>query len=305
MRLKRPKVAKRIEDYLEARKILVDRALEKFMPRPSGLQGHVIRAMRYTLFAGGKRIRPVLCIAGAEAVGGSADHVLPVACAIELIHSYSLIHDDLPALDDDDFRRGKPTNHKVFGEAMAILAGDGLLTLAFNLMARYGLEGRVEEKALLRVIDLIASAAGYDGMVGGQAVDVTSEGKGPDPAAVEYIHTRKTGALIAASLTAGVILAGGNEEEVKSINRYGQHIGLVFQIADDILNIEGDREVMGKEIGGDKERGKITYPSVFGINKSKRVQDQLIDRAIEALDGFDERANPLRDLARYIVKRKA
>jgi geranylgeranyl diphosphate synthase type II len=298
-------VSRRIEDYLEERKTLVERALEKFMPRPSGLAGDVIRAMNYSLFAGGKRIRPVLCIAGAEAVGGSADHVLPVACAIELIHSYSLIHDDLPALDDDDFRRGKPASHKAFGEAIAILAGDGLLTLAFNLMARYGLEGKVEKKALLRVIDLIASAAGYNGMVGGQAVDISSEGKDQDPAVVEYIHTHKTGALIAASVTAGAILAGGTEEEIKSMNRYGQQIGLAFQIADDILNIEGDGSVMGKEIGGDVERGKITYPSVFGITQSKRVQNQLIDHAIEALNGFDERAEPLRDLARYIIRRKA
>lgn len=298
-------MSRRIEDYLEERKILVERALEKFMPRPSGLAGDVIRAMNYTLFAGGKRIRPVLCMAGAEAVGGSADHVLPVACAIELIHSYSLIHDDLPALDDDDFRRGKLTNHKVFGEAIAILAGDGLLTLAFNLMTRYGLEGKVEKKALLRVIDLIASAAGYQGMVGGQVVDISSEGKDQDPTVVEYIHTHKTGALIAASVTAGVILAGGNEEEVKSINTYGQQIGLAFQIADDILNIEGNSSMMGKEIGGDEERGKITYPSVFGITQSKQVQRESIDHAIEALNSFDERAEPLRDLARYIIKRKA
>jgi geranylgeranyl diphosphate synthase type II len=298
-------MSKRIENYLEKRKILVEKALEKFMPKPSDLAGHVIRAMNYTLFAGGKRIRPVLCIAGAEAVGGSADVVLPVACALELIHSYSLIHDDLPALDNDDFRRGKPTNHKVFGEAVALLAGDGLLTLAFNLMARYGLEKRVEKEPLLRVIDLIASAAGYKGMVGGQVADISYEGKDPDPTVVEYIHTHKTGALISASVTAGAILAGGNEEEIQSINRYGQHIGLAFQIADDILNIEGNRNVMGKGIGGDKEREKTTYPSVFGITKSKDIQNELVDRAIEALNRFDKRAEPLRDLARYIIRRRS
>jgi geranylgeranyl diphosphate synthase type II len=297
-------VTKRIEDYLEERKILVEEALEKFMPKPSGLAGDVIRAMNYTLFAGGKRIRPVLCIAGAEAVGGSADDVLPVACAIELIHSYSLIHDDLPVMDDDDFRRGKPTNHKVFGEAVALLAGDGLLTLAFNLMARYGLEERLEKGALLRVIDLIASAAGYNGMVGGQVADITYEGKHPDPTVVDYIHTHKTGALIAASVTAGTILAGGGEEEVQSIIRYGQQIGLVFQIADDILNIEGNRNAMGKKIGSDKERGKITYPSVFGITESKNIQNELINHALKALNGFDKRVEPLRGLARYIINRE-
>jgi len=302
--MRRVKVSKRIEKYLDERKILVDKALKEFMPEPSGLAGDVIRAMNYTLFAGGKRIRPVLCIAGSEAVGGSADDVVPVACAIELIHAYSLIHDDLPVMDNDDFRRGKPTNHKVFGEAVALLAGDSLLTLAFNLMASYGLDTKGEKKALLRVIDLIASAAGYKGMAGGQMVDISYEGKDPDPIVVEYIHRHKTGALIAASVTAGTILAGGSEEEVESINRYGKQIGLAFQIADDILNVEGDRNVMGKGIGSDKVKGKITYPSVFGITESKNIQTRLIDHAIESLNRFDERAEPLRDLARYIITRK-
>lgn len=302
--MRRLNVSKRIETYLEERKILVDKALKEFMPEPSGLAGDVIRAMNYTLFAGGKRIRPVLCIAGSEAVGGSADDVVPVACAIELIHAYSLIHDDLPVMDNDDFRRGKPTSHKVFGEAVALLAGDGLLTLAFNLMARCGVEKKGEKSALLRVIDLISSAAGYEGMVGGQVVDISYEGKDPDPMVVNYIHTHKTGALIAASVTAGTILAGGSEEEVQAINRYGQHIGLAFQIADDILNIEGDRNLMGKGTGSDKVRGKITYPSVFGIKESRNILRRSIDHAIESLNRFDERAQPLRDLARYIINRK-
>jgi len=297
-------VSIKINQYLDERKMLVDKALKKFMPTPSGLASDVIRAMNYSLFAGGKRIRPILCIAGAEAVGGSVDSVEPVACAIELIHTYSLIHDDLPVMDNDDFRRGKPTNHTVFGEAVALLAGDGLLTLAFNLMAGYGAEKKVEKKALLRVIDLIASAAGYKGMVGGQVVDITYEGKKADPPVVEYIHRHKTAALIAASVTAGTILAGGNKDEEKSINRYGQQIGLAFQIADDILNIEGDKKVMGKGIGSDKERGKITYPSVFGTAESKTIQKELIENAIDSLKGFDTRAEPLRDLARYIIERK-
>ena len=298
-------MSKKIEQYLEEKKSLVEQALQKCMPEPTGLAGEAIRSMHYSLFAGGKRIRPILCIAGAEAVGGSADDVLPVACSIELIHSYSLIHDDLPAMDNDDFRRGKPTNHKVFGEAVAVLAGDGLLTLAFNLMARYGLEKQGEKTALLRVIDLIASAAGCKGMVGGQVVDITYEGKDPDPTVVEYIHRHKTGALIAASVTAGTILADGTEEEVRAINRYGQEIGLVFQIADDILNIEGSEDVLGKGTGSDQERGKITYPSVFGLSESKHIQKRLVDQAIEFLNKFDHRAEPLRDLARYIIKRRA
>lgn len=294
----------KIEQYLDEKKTLVDKALQKFMPRPSGLASDVINAMNYSLFAGGKRVRPILCMAGAEAVGGSTDSVVPVACAIELIHTYSLIHDDLPVMDNDDLRRGKPTNHKVFGEAVALLAGDGLLTLAFNLMAGYGAEKEVEKKALLRVIDLIASAAGYKGMVGGQVVDITYEGKEPDPSVVEYIHRHKTAALIAASVTAGTILAGGNKDEEKSINRYGQQVGLAFQIADDILNIQGDRKIMGKGTGSDKEKGKMTYPSVFGTAESTKIQKELIKNAIESLKGFDNRAEPLRDLARYIINRK-
>jgi len=293
-----------IKKYLDERKTLVDKALQKFMPKPSGLASDIIKAMNYSLFAGGKRIRPILCIAGAEAVGGHADNVVPVACAIELIHTYSLIHDDLPVMDNDDLRRGKPTNHKVFGEAVAVLAGDGLLTLAFKLMAGYGAEKDVKKKTLLRVIDLIASAAGYKGMVGGQVVDITYEGKQPDPAVVEYIHRHKTAALIAASVTAGTILAGGTMDEEKSINRYGQQIGLAFQIADDILNIEGDRKVIGKGIGSDKKKGKITYPSVFGTAESKTIQKELITNAIDSLKRFDTRAEPLRGLARYIIERK-
>jgi len=294
-----------IEEYLKNKKSLVDKALEDCIPEPAGLAREVIEAMRYSLFAGGKRIRPILCIAGAEAVGGSAHDVLGIACALELIHSYSLIHDDLPAMDDDDFRRGKPTNHKVFGEAVAILAGDGLLTLAFNLMARFGLEKPAEQDAILRVIDLIASAAGCKGMVGGQVLDIRYEGKNPDPTVVEYIHRHKTGALIAASVTSGTILACGSEEEIRSANRYGQEIGLAFQIADDILNVEGNEEILGKGTGGDRERGKITYPLVYGISESKHIQDQLIDQAIEFLDTFDDRADPLREIARYIIRRNA
>jgi geranylgeranyl diphosphate synthase type II len=298
------KMSKRIEQYLDEKRSLIEEALQKFMPHSSGLASDVIESMNYSLFAGGKRLRPILCIAGAEAVGGSANDVLAVACALELIHTYSLIHDDLPVMDNDDYRRGKPTNHKVFGEAVALLAGDGLLTLSFNLMARLGLERNVEKAILVRTIDLISTAAGYKGMVGGQTVDISYEGKDSDPAVVEYIHRHKTGALIAAAVTSGAILAGGSEEEARSLNRYGQQIGLAFQIADDILNIEGDSDIIGKGIGSDKKRGKMTYPAVFGTTESKRIQEELIDHAIEALKGFDEKADPLRDIARYIIKRK-
>jgi len=297
-------VPKGIEPYLDEKRALVDKALEEAVPQPAGLAGELITSMNYSLFAGGKRLRPILCIAGAEAVGGSADTVLPIACALELIHTYSLIHDDLPAMDNDDFRRGKPTNHTVFGEAVALLAGDGLLTLAFNLMARQVAEHDVDKGHLLRVIELISQAAGFKGMVGGQTVDIAYEGKGPDPAVVEYIHRHKTGSLIAAAVTSGAILAGGTEEQQRAINRYGQQVGLAFQIADDVLNVEGDSALMGKGIGSDTARGKMTYPSVFGIAESKRTQEELVDSAVESLKGFDERADPLRGIARYIIKRK-
>jgi len=298
-------IPKGIKAYLDEKRGIVDKALEEAMPQPSGLARELITAMSYSLFAGGKRLRPILCIAGAEAVGGSAEMVLPVACALELIHTYSLIHDDLPVMDNDDFRRGKPTNHTVFGEAVALLAGDGLLTLAFNLMARQGIERDMDKTHLLRVIELISHAAGYKGMVGGQTVDIAYEGNDPDPAVVEYIHRHKTGSLIAAAVTSGAILAGGTEEQERAINRYGQQIGLAFQIADDVLNVEGDRALMGKDIGSDTAKGKMTYPSVFGITESKRAQEELVDSAIESLKGFDERADPLRGIARYIIKRKA
>jgi geranylgeranyl diphosphate synthase type II len=295
---------KGIKTYLDERRVLVDKALEDAMPQPSGLASEVITSMNYSLFAGGKRLRPILCMAGAEAVGGTADAVLSVACALELIHTYSLIHDDLPPMDNDDFRRGKPTNHKVFGEAVALLAGDGLLTLAFNLMVRHGFDDDIEKGLLLRVIELISNAAGYKGMVGGQTADIAYEGKDPDPAVVEYIHRHKTGSLIAAAVTSGAILAGANEEQERSINRYGQQVGLAFQIADDVLNIEGDMDSMGKGIGSDKARGKMTYPSVFGITESKMAQEQLVDSALECLREFDEKADPLRGIARFIIRRK-
>jgi len=297
-------IPKGIEPYLDEKRVLVDKALEEAVPQPAGLASELITSMNYSLFAGGKRLRPILCIAGAEAVGGSAVTVLPIACALELIHTYSLIHDDLPAMDNDDFRRGKPTNHTVFGEAVALLAGDGLLTLAFNLMVRQGSEHDVDKGHLLRVIELISQAAGYKGMVGGQTVDIAYEGKEPDPAVVEYIHRHKTGSLIAAAVTSGAILAGGTEEQQRAINRYGQQVGLAFQIADDVLNVEGDSALMGKGIGSDTARGKMTYPSVFGIAESKRTQEELVDSAVDSLKGFDERADPLRGIARYIIKRK-
>jgi geranylgeranyl diphosphate synthase type II len=290
--------------YLREKKGIVDEALQRFAPRHEGPAEEVARAMNYSLFAGGKRLRPILCMAGAAAVGGDERLVLPVACALEMIHTYSLIHDDLPVMDNDDLRRGKPTSHTVFGEAVALLAGDGLLTEAFALMARTGSSEEPEPRTLLRVIALIARAAGYEGMVGGQAVDIVSEGKQVDAATVRFIHTHKTGALITASVVSGAILGGGDEGRVKAITAYGEATGLAFQIADDILDIEGDSERMGKRVGGDERKKKITFPSVLGLEESREIQGTMVERALSALEGFDHRADPLRNLARYIVERK-
>ena len=289
--------------YLQERRETVEKALALILPELEGPAADVVKAMKYSLFAGGKRLRPILCIAGAEALGVDGSQVMPVACALEMIHTYSLIHDDLPAMDNDDMRRGKPTNHKVFGEAVAILAGDGLLTEAFRVMAKTPL-GKIKPEALLKVICLVAQASGYQGMVGGQVTDIQSEGKTVEPATVEFIHSHKTGALIAASVTSGAILGGATEPQVNAISEYGREIGLAFQIADDILDVEGDSERMGKGVGGDARKKKVTYPSVHGLVRSREIQRQSIDQAIHSLRTFDSKAEPLRVLATYMIERK-
>lgn len=293
-----------LKTYLNEKRKIVDEALKGFFPQPEGPAADVIKAMRYSLFAGGKRLRPILCMAGAGAVGGEGQDVLPVACALELIHTYSLIHDDLPVMDNDEMRRGKPANHMVFGEAVALLAGDALLTEAFHIMTRLDLPERVEPRALLNVVRLIAKAAGYQGMVGGQVVDIQSEGKEVDSFLAHFIHSHKTGALMAASVSSGAILGGGEELRVKAITSYGQKIGLAFQIADDILDIEGDSQELGKGVGGDARKRKITYPSVLGLRKSKEIRREMVERSIESLKSFDHRADPLRHIALYIVERR-
>lgn len=290
--------------YLDEKRAMVDEALRGFLPEARGPAADLISAMNYSVFAGGKRLRPILCIAGAEAVGAEAHHVIPVACAIELIHTYSLIHDDLPVMDNDDMRRGKPTSHKVFGEAVAILAGDGLLTEAFHLMTHMDLTKRVDPLTLLKVIRLMAKAAGYEGMVGGQVVDIQSEEKEVDPSSLEFIHTHKTGALLATSVSSGAILGGGDEHQVKALTSYGQKIGLAFQISDDILDVEGDSQELGKNVGSDVQKGKTTYPATFGLKRSKKIQREMVDLAIEYLVSFDHGADPLRHIAMYMVERK-
>ena len=290
-----------LKQYLEARRLTVEEALEVALPQQGGPETRVVEAMRYSLFAGGKRLRPILCLAASEAVGGDLKAAMPAGCALEMIHTYSLIHDDLPAMDDDDLRRGKPTNHKVFGEAIAILAGDGLLTEAFVLLSDYN--SLLPERAV-QVIGVIAEAASYRGMVGGQVVDILSQNKRADLETVQQMHSRKTAALIAAATESGALAGKGSEAQVAALARYGRAIGLAFQIADDILDIEGDTELLGKTTGADEARGKVTYPAAVGLERSRQAANEMVNDALAALEGFDDRANPLRSLANYIITRK-
>lgn len=255
----------------------------------------------YSLTAGGKRLRPILCIASYEACGGTED-ISAYAAAIEFIHTYSLIHDDLPAMDNDDLRRGKPTNHKVFGEAIAILAGDGLLTEAFTVLSNPDY-ANIKPHALIDVISEISTSSGLRGMVAGQAYDLIYEGRDPDAGIVELIHRYKTAAIITASVKSGAILAAADDDQLKKMADYGLCIGLAFQIIDDILDIEGSTKEMGKPRGSDAERGKMTYPRVFGVLESRKKAKDLIDRALNALEIFDHKAQPLREIAKYIINR--
>jgi geranylgeranyl diphosphate synthase type II len=294
-----------LEDYLESKKKIVDAALESYLPGVRSVPPTLFESLRYSVFAGGKRLRPILCLASAEAVGGDPGTVLPAACALELIHTYSLIHDDLPAMDDDDYRRGKPTNHKVFGEAVAILAGDALLTEAFHLLSVKEHFKGVPADRILRVIREISQAAGAFGMVGGQVVDIQSEGRVVGEETLYFIHSHKTGALMTASVRSGAILGGATEAQIHSLSQYGRDLGLAFQVADDILNVEGSREVLGKETGSDTRRKKVTFPAVVGLEASRQKTHELVAHAITHLEDFDEKAEPLREIARYMVERKS
>ncbi len=293
-----------LKTYIAERRALVDRALDRCLPKEEGPAGEVMRAMRYSVFAGGKRVRPILCLAACEAMGGDIEQALPVACALECIHTYSLIHDDLPAMDDDDYRRGVPTCHKVFGEAMAILAGDGLLTFAFQLLSGVSHNAETRKSNSLEAAQVIALAAGVHGMVGGQVVDMASEGKDVDTGTVRYIHTHKTAALIAGSIQAGALIAGGHWNKIEALGRYGEALGLAFQVIDDILDIEGDAREMGKATGADIRRKKATYPSVYGLEESRGIASRLVEEAIDSLGGFGAEAEPLRAIAQYILDRK-
>jgi len=294
-----------LQAYLKARKEMVDEALGRYLPGEGEFPPVIFQSVRYSVFAGGKRIRPILCMAAAEAVGGIAEIVLPAACALEMIHTYSLIHDDLPAMDNDEYRRGKLTNHRVFGEDIAILAGDALLTEAFHLLSGKALAGRVPAERILAVIRDVSEASGWFGMVGGQVLDLEAEGKAVDLTGLNHIHARKTGALIRASVRGGALLAGADEKRVQSLSEYGSHLGLAFQIADDILDVEGDRELLGKETGADSARKKATFPALVGLEDSKQKARVLAGKALEAIASFDAKADPLRWIAAFVVERKA
>ena len=282
---------------------MIDASLEKML-QDSNSSKTLFRAMKYSLMAGGKRIRPVLCLAACEAVGGEPEDALTAACALEMIHTYSLIHDDLPAMDDDELRRGKPTCHIAFDEATAVLAGDALLTLAFEVLSSGDFDKVNQAAQWLQVIRLISEAAGYQGMIQGQMLDIASEGLKLSVDELETMHRLKTGALIEASLACGALLGGADDRQKALLSDYACKIGLAFQVADDILNVEGNPELMGKAVGTDSQREKSTYPAVLGIQAAREFSIKLVQGALQALETFDKQADPLRGIARYIIERK-
>ncbi len=291
-----------VERYIEEKRALVDEWLRRYLPPVEGSRTRLEEAMRYSVEAGGKRLRPVLCMAAAESVGGRSERALPVACALEMIHTYSLIHDDLPAMDDDALRRGVPTNHTVYGEAVAILAGDALLTDAFYVMAHYGLEAGLAAEVVAAVVADIARAAGSAGMVGGQALDLVLSGARASLDEVERVHLLKTAALMEGALVAGGRVGGASEGELGVLRSYGRALGLAFQIVDDLLDIEGGEQV-GKERGMDARRRKATYPAVAGLEEARRRVEVLTDKAAREAGRLGPGGRILVQMARYLGRR--
>jgi geranylgeranyl diphosphate synthase type II len=297
-----------LQRYLEEQRLRVDEELERLVPSAETYPPSIHKAMRHSLFAGGKRLRPILCLEAGRLFGGSEDSLSRLGGALELIHTYSLIHDDLPAMDNDDLRRGKPTCHRVFGEAIAILAGDALLTLAFEAISapEAAPAGGLEDSRKLRIIHELAHAIGTRaGMVGGQAVDLESMGKNPDSATLEYIHSAKTAAFIRAAVRSGAIQAGAAEAGLDLITIYGEKAGMAFQIADDLLDVLGSEESLGKTAGKDGRQQKLTYPAVHGVDESWRVARRLVREAGVALEPFGRRAQRLCEIAGYLIARKS
>jgi geranylgeranyl diphosphate synthase type II len=293
-----------LKEYLDENRDRVDAFFREYYRRPH-TPPVLQEAMLYSVFAGGKRVRPILALASYEACGGNPAEIIPYAAALELIHTYSLIHDDLPAMDNDDLRRGNPTNHKVYGEAVAILAGDALLTEAFTILSDLSLSSAVTSSNLLHALRDIALASGLDGMVAGQVQDILSENKEPDAETLRFIHTHKTGTLIRASVRMGPILFGSDEKVLGALTAYGEHIGLAFQVIDDILDVEGNTEELGKTVGADEKIKKMTYPRLYGVRKSKEIAEGLIADAHAALSVFSSEADPLRKIAVYLLTRRS
>ncbi len=289
-----------LNSYLKQQKTLVEKALDQSIAiaRPE----KIYEAMRYSLLAGGKRLRPILCLATCDLTGGTVEMAMPTACALEMIHTMSLIHDDLPAMDNDDFRRGKPTNHKVYGDDIAILAGDGLLAYSFEYVATQ--TKNVTPENIIRIVACLGRTVGAAGLVGGQVLDLESEGKSDITAeTLSFIHTHKTGALLEASVVSGAILANASQSDIDRLSKYAQNIGLAFQIIDDILDITATDEQLGKTAGKDLEAQKATYPSLWGLEKSRLKAQELVDSAIAQLSVYGAKAEPLRAVANYIVTR--
>jgi geranylgeranyl diphosphate synthase type II len=289
-------------EELKHRAARVDRALEEYLPSAATYPAVIHEAMRYSLFAGGKRLRPVLALAAGEVAGGRVEKIMPAACAMELIHTYSLIHDDLPAMDDDDFRRGRPTCHVKYGEAMAVLAGDALLTMGFEMLARGALDGSLPAPELLAVIAEVALAAGSKGLIGGQVMDIICDNS-VDSETLDYIHRHKTGALYRVSVRLGAILSGADGHTLNRLTEYAEHLGLAFQITDDILDIAGDPEKIGKPVKSDLKNKKATYPALFGMEAARNRAAESRDRALDRLEIFGPEADFLRHLVSFVVDR--
>ncbi len=292
-----------LQEFLAARIAAIDAALDRLTPAESTPPATIHRAMRYSLFAGGKRIRPILCLQAAAAVSDDATGAMDASCALEMIHTYSLIHDDLPALDNDDYRRGKLTNHKVFGEAMAILAGDALFTLAMQTLVK--IEGLAPERKLALLEELSFGSGTVDGMIGGQVTDIEGEKQTPTAELLDAIHRAKTGALLKASVRMGAICGGADAAQMAAISNYGEHVGLAFQIVDDVLDVEQSSEALGKTAGKDAAQGKITFPAVYGLAESHKMAAEECERAHAALETFGDRAQRLHEIADLIVHRKS
>lgn len=290
------------EEELKYKQKIIEEELKKLLDIKDKPE-IIYDAMRYSVFAGGKRLRPILCISACELVGGDINIALPIACALELIHTYSLIHDDLPAMDNDDLRRGKLTNHKVFGEAIAILAGDALLNLGFEVLIKYALENTEYYKDILKAANEIAKASGSNGMIGGQVVDILSQNTTISFEELKFMHERKTGALIEASICSGAYIGGASDDDIELLRKYASFLGLAFQIRDDILDVIGKEQDLGKNVGSDKINGKSTFINIIGLDKSKEMVQELTMNSIQILNHFGEKSRFLRDLSYYLIER--